>query len=62
VESGSVAQAAGVLPGDIVRSFGGAAITQFQQLQQAVATARPGPQTMDIERAEKLISLTVTLK
>jgi regulator of sigma E protease len=51
VEVGSVAERAGFLPGDLVKSINGAPVATFQDLQQATMLNTGLPMTFVVERA-----------
>ena len=60
VEVGSVAERAGFLPGDLVKSINGAPVATFQDLQQATMLSTGLPMTFVVERAGGEATLTAT--
>jgi len=60
VTEDSPAAAAGLLPGDIVRSVDGRRIRDFQTLQQVIAVSANRPLTFVVMRDEQPVSLQVT--
>lgn len=62
VRSGSAAEAAGLLAGDIITAFNGTAVTTASELRDLVRAAAPGDVvTVDIERDGAAQSVEVTL-
>jgi regulator of sigma E protease len=60
VEVGSVAERAGFLPGDLVKSINGAPVATFQDLQQATMLSTGLPMAFVVERAGGEATLTAT--
>src|SRR5579875_1531889 len=62
VEPGSPAAKAGLKPGDVIRTFNGRTVRDFQSLRYQVAEMSPGTQvTVGIIRDGKPMTLTMTL-
>lgn len=62
VRPGSPAEAAGLLPGDIVERFGDTKITDFQSLRDAVADTMPGERLLcRIRRGDDRLRVTVEI-
>jgi regulator of sigma E protease len=60
VVSGSAAQAAGFMPGDVVLSINGAKIESFEDMQQIVQTSSDTPLTFAVERHGQPVTLVAT--
>jgi regulator of sigma E protease len=60
VETGSVAERAGFLPGDLVKSIDGAPVEAFQDLQQAAMLSTGLPMSFVVERAGRDVRLNAT--
>ena len=62
VENGSPADKAGILPGDIILKFDGAAIEQTPDLPRIVGNTRPGTRsTVVVWRDQKEVTLRITV-
>jgi serine protease Do len=60
LETGGAAEKAGLLEGDILLSLEGEALTQLQQLHEALLLAQPGQEmTMEVFRAGKIFTVTL---
>lgn len=62
VQAESAAQEAGILPGDLIVAIGGQPIETFSELQRAVSVSADVPLQLAIDRAGRLIDVTVTPK
>jgi putative serine protease PepD len=62
VYPGSPAAAAGVMPGDVITSVGGRAVTSAQTAVDAIAAQRPGSSVvLGLDRFGQSLTVTVTL-
>ncbi len=62
VQEGSAAEAAGIVPGDIVRTIGSTSIRRFEQIQQIVAINLGSPLAVSVERSGIIKDIKVTPK
>src|SRR5581483_11580586 len=62
VQAGSAAEAAGFQPGDLVLSINGEAIKSFADMQRIVSASADQALRIEIERGNKLLTLTATPK
>ena len=62
MQPGSPASNAGVIPGDVITSVGGHAVTSPQTAQGAITAGHPGEQVaLGLDRFGRPLTVTVTL-
>ncbi len=60
VSAGGAAEAAGVLPGDVIEAIDGQPIGGFAELQRRTRESAGAPMTLGVRRGDQLLTLTLT--